>query len=141
MKPKIYVTRKFPQVALDLLATRSEVGVFPEDGPMPKEELLRAVQDIEGLLVAGARISPEVLEHAPKLRALSNASVGHDNLDLAAWSRDAIALALPDKILCRADCAGLCPVCGKNLNTEPHTHEDEPTESRWAALESLREKL
>ena len=64
-----------------------------------------------------------------------------DNLDLAGWSRDAIALALPDKILCRPECAGLCPVCGKNLNHEPHTHADEPTDSRWAVLESLREKL
>ena len=64
-----------------------------------------------------------------------------DNLDLTGWARDAIALALPDKILCRPDCAGLCAVCGKNLNDEPHTHDDEPTESRWAALEALREKL
>jgi uncharacterized protein len=67
--------------------------------------------------------------------------VRDDNLDLAGWSRDAVALALPDKILCRADCAGLCPVCGKNLNDEPHTHEEQQTDSRWAALESLREKL
>lgn len=64
-----------------------------------------------------------------------------DNLDLAAWARDAIALALPDKILCRPDCAGLCPVCGKNLNAEPHAHDEESTDSRWAALEALREKL
>jgi uncharacterized protein len=64
-----------------------------------------------------------------------------NNLDLAAWSRDAIALTLPDKILCRADCAGLCPVCGKNLNEEPHVHEEEGTDSRWAALEALREQL
>jgi DUF177 domain-containing protein len=64
-----------------------------------------------------------------------------DNLDLGAWARDAVALALPDKILCRADCAGLCPVCGKNLNEEPHTHDEETHDSRWAALESLREKL
>jgi uncharacterized protein len=64
-----------------------------------------------------------------------------DNLDLAAWSRDAVALALPNKILCRDDCAGLCPACGKNLNDEPHTHEEEHTDSRWAALESLREEL
>ena len=64
-----------------------------------------------------------------------------DNLDLAAWSRDAVALALPDKILCRADCAGLCPVCGKNLNEEPHEHEDVPSDSRWSVLESLREQL
>jgi uncharacterized protein len=64
-----------------------------------------------------------------------------DRLDLAAWSRDAVALALPDKILCRPDCAGLCPVCGKNLNAEQHTHEEEPTDSRWAALEELRDRL
>ena len=64
-----------------------------------------------------------------------------DRLDLSGWARDAIALALPDKILCRADCAGLCPVCGKNLNDEPHEHETEATDSRWAALESLREQL
>ena len=64
-----------------------------------------------------------------------------DRLNLGAWSRDAIALALPDKILCRADCAGLCPVCGKNLNIEPHTHEEEPVDSRWAALEELRDRL
>lgn len=64
-----------------------------------------------------------------------------DNLDLVAWSRDAVALALPDKILCRAECAGLCPACGKDLNKEPHTHEEVATDTRWAALERLREQL
>ena len=64
-----------------------------------------------------------------------------DNLDLGSGARDAVALALPDKILCRSDCAGLCPVCGKNLNDEPHAHDEEPTDSRWWALEALREKL
>jgi DUF177 domain-containing protein len=72
---------------------------------------------------------------------LSTQYVVEDKLDLAAWARDAIALALPDKILCRADCAGLCPVCGKNLNDEPHTHEEEASDSRWAALEGLRDRL
>ena len=64
-----------------------------------------------------------------------------NHLDLAAWARDAVALALPDKILCREDCAGLCPTCGTNLNDEPHAHDDVPADSRWAALESLREQL
>jgi uncharacterized protein len=62
-----------------------------------------------------------------------------DRLDVSAWARDAIALALPDKIVCRLDCAGLCPVCGKDLNAEPHAHEEEEPDPRWAALESLRE--
>jgi len=63
-----------------------------------------------------------------------------DRLDLSAWAHDAIALALPDKILCRPDCAGLCPVCGKDLNVEPHEHEVESADPRWAALEALRER-
>ena len=62
-----------------------------------------------------------------------------DRVDLSAWAHDAIALALPDKILCRADCAGLCPVCGKDLNLEPHEHVEERADPRWAALEALRE--
>jgi len=62
-------------------------------------------------------------------------------LDVSGWARDAVALALPDKILCRPHCAGLCPECGKNLNDEPHTHEEAEADPRWAALEALRDKL
>ncbi len=64
-----------------------------------------------------------------------------DRLDLSAWARDALALALPDKILCRPDCAGLCPVCGKNLNHEPHGHGEPGPDSRWAALADLKDRL
>jgi uncharacterized protein len=64
-----------------------------------------------------------------------------DRIDLSAWARDSIALALPDQILCRPDCAGLCPTCGKNLNEEPHTHENDSSDPRWSALEALKERL
>jgi DUF177 domain-containing protein len=64
----------------------------------------------------------------------------NDNLDVSAMARDAIALALPDKILCRPDCAGICAVCGKNLNDEPHEHAEAASDPRWAALEALREQ-
>jgi uncharacterized protein len=64
-----------------------------------------------------------------------------DKLDLSAWARDAIALELPDKILCRADCAGLCAVCGKDLNDEPHDHGEPEPDSRWSALADLKETL
>ena len=67
--------------------------------------------------------------------------VVEDRLEVGAWARDVIALALPDQILCRPDCAGLCPVCGKDLNVEPHEHADDRIDPRWAALESLRDQL
>jgi uncharacterized protein len=61
-----------------------------------------------------------------------------DELDLAAWARDALALALPAQITCRPDCAGLCPKCGANLNDDPdHAHEAEP-DPRWAKLSELK---
>ncbi len=60
------------------------------------------------------------------------------DLDLDAWARDLIGLGLPAQILCRADCAGQCPVCGKDLNVDPHEHDEAAVDSRWAALEALR---
>ncbi len=66
--------------------------------------------------------------------------VEEDVLDLSAWARDALALELPEKILHDPDCAGLCPVCGKDLNVEPHTHEERHGDPRWAALEALRDE-
>jgi uncharacterized protein len=65
--------------------------------------------------------------------------VADGTLDVGAWVRDAVALALPEQILCRADCAGLCPECGKDLNVEPHEHAQLEIDPRWAALEELRE--
>jgi uncharacterized protein len=60
-------------------------------------------------------------------------------LDLSAWARDALALTVPTQILCRADCAGLCPICGADLNTAEagHAHEPEP-DPRWGKLSEIR---
>jgi uncharacterized protein len=61
-------------------------------------------------------------------------------LDLAAWARDALVLAVPAQIVCREDCLGLCPVCGENLNEadpQAHRHED-AGDPRWAKLRDLK---
>jgi uncharacterized protein len=69
---------------------------------------------------------------------LSSPYVEGEVLDLAAWARDAFALALPAQLLCREDCAGLCPECGADLNEDPsHAHERAP-DPRWAKLRELR---
>jgi uncharacterized protein len=64
-----------------------------------------------------------------------------NKLQLSDWARDAIALELPQQILCRPDCAGLCPICGEDLNENPHEHEEDRSDPRWAALEALRDRL
>ncbi len=72
---------------------------------------------------------------APELRS---PYVTGDEVDVNAWARDALALALPTQIFCRADCRGLCAVCGADLNADPdHAHEPEP-DSRWEKLNELK---
>jgi uncharacterized protein len=69
---------------------------------------------------------------------LSSPYFDEGHIDMRSWARDALALALPTQIVCRRDCAGLCAVCGENLNRSPdHAHEREP-DPRWAALRELK---
>ena len=67
---------------------------------------------------------------------LTSPYVKAEELDLRGWARDALALALPAQIVCRDECAGLCPECGKDLNAEPHEHEKAP-DPRWDKLRGL----
>lgn len=70
---------------------------------------------------------------------LASPYVDGELLDLHAWARDALVLALPAQVLCTPECRGLCPVCGENLNTAgpEHAHEAAP-DARWAKLRELK---
>jgi uncharacterized protein len=59
-------------------------------------------------------------------------------LDVDRWVRDSLVFALPDKILDREDCPGLCPHCGERL--EPgaaHDCQGEQLDTRWEKLRDL----
>lgn len=57
-----------------------------------------------------------------------------DLLDLEPVVHDVVVLGLPMAMLCRPDCAGLCPSCGQRLDDLPAGHERETLDPRWAAL-------
>ncbi|MGH2990201.1 MAG: YceD family protein [Solirubrobacterales bacterium] len=67
--------------------------------------------------------------------------VDGDELDVGAWAHDALALAMPEKFLCRPECRGLCPVCGVSLNdADPaeHRHESAADPGPMAKLREIR---
>ncbi len=99
---------------------------------------MRCLQDAVADVRIDAREYHETAEGAPK--DMRSEYVVDGELQLSQWARDSIATALPSQILCRRDCAGLCMVCGKDLNIEPHTHEETVSDPRWAALEALRDE-
>jgi uncharacterized metal-binding protein YceD (DUF177 family) len=94
-----------------------------------------------GAVVEADISAREYQAEKPETDELRTPYLEDGQLDLTGWARDALVLELPEKILCREDCAGLCPVCGLDLNDSPHVHEDDEPDSRWAALSELREKL
>jgi uncharacterized protein len=55
--------------------------------------------------------------------------------------REQILLAVPLKAICREDCKGLCPHCGKNMNTEQCSCAEPLEDPRWSALKELRDKM
>ena len=99
---------------------------------------MRCLQDACVDVRVDAREYHATADNAPD--DLRSEYVVDGEVQLSQWARDAIATALPNQIVCRRDCAGLCPVCGKDLNREPHVHEETVADPRWAALEALREE-
>ena len=60
-------------------------------------------------------------------------------LELDEAVRTALLLELPSRILCKEDCKGLCPTCGKNLNLGPCGCRKQ-IDPRFAVLEQLLDK-
>jgi len=57
-------------------------------------------------------------------------------IDLTEAVREELLLAVPQYVVCRDDCRGLCPRCGADLNAGPCGCAPE-TDPRWAALTKL----
>jgi uncharacterized protein len=59
-------------------------------------------------------------------------------VDVAGLAREAIILALPNRVLCDEECAGLCPRCGKDLNQGSCDCPAPQADDRWAKLKDLQ---
>jgi glyoxylate reductase len=82
---RVYVTRRLAGPALERLARKHEVEIWPGELPPPREELMAKVADAEGLLsLLTDRVDEALLDAAPRLRAVSNYAIGFDNIDVDA---------------------------------------------------------
>ena len=59
-------------------------------------------------------------------------------LDLTEALNQYLVMAMPMKVLCRSDCAGICPSCGQNLNTQSCSCTEQAPDPRWSKLVSLK---
>ena len=98
---------------------------------------MRCLENADQRVEVDAR---EIDQPSSRDEELLSPYVTDDELALDRWAHDALALALPTQVLCRADCAGLCPVCGESLNDAPEGAHDHPADPdpRWAKLRELK---
>jgi uncharacterized protein len=64
-----------------------------------------------------------------------------DKIDISSDVREFALLAVPMKKLCKEDCMGLCPNCGKDLNKETCSCNKDEVDPRWKPLIDLKDKL
>ena len=85
-KPKVFVTRGIPEKGLEIIREFCDVDLWPDDMPPSREELLKGVQGVDGLLcLLTDRVDGEVMDAAgEQLKVISNHAVGFDNIDIPA---------------------------------------------------------
>ncbi len=103
-RPRVLVTREVPDAGLRLLREVAYVDVWDRPTPPPRDELLRRVKGVEGLLaLLTDRVDDELLDSAgPGLRVVSNLAVGYDNIDLAACAKRGIPVGNTPGVLTEA---------------------------------------
>ena len=93
-RPRVFATRQLPGDAFDRLREQAELEVWGKELPPTREDLLEAIQDVEGLLcLLTDNIDAGVLEVAPKLRVVSTMAVGYDHIDIDAATRGGVLVA------------------------------------------------
>jgi glyoxylate reductase len=91
MKPKVYVTRLLPKVAMDRIHSFCDAKVWEGELPPPSEVLIQNVAEIEGLLsLLTDKVDAELINRAQKLKVISNCAVGFDNIDVQEATRRGI---------------------------------------------------
>jgi glyoxylate reductase len=81
-RPRVFVSRRIPDEGLNPILTAAEADVWPDELPPPRDELLRRIQGVDGVLaLLTDRVDAEFFDRAgPQLKVVSNFAVGFDNI-------------------------------------------------------------
>lgn len=63
--------------------------------------------------------------------------IENDRVDLDDTILYEVQLGVPMRVLCKEDCKGLCPICGKDLNYGSCNCQEDDSDPRWDALKDL----
>lgn len=95
-KPKVFIANPLPKDVEDYLTEQCECVKWDFRYPKTFEGILENIRDAEGVIQVGMKIDENLLKNAPKLRVVTNISVGYNNFDIEAMkSRGIIGTNTP----------------------------------------------
>jgi glyoxylate reductase len=88
-RPRVFISRRIPEEGLQPIFAQGDADLWEEDLPPPRDELLRRVAGVDGVLtLLTERVDEELLDAAGNgLKVVSNYAVGFDNVDVTACTR------------------------------------------------------
>jgi glyoxylate reductase len=107
-KPKVFVTRRIPEVGLKRIREACDAEIWPEQLPPPYDLIKRKVADCDGLVsLLTDKIDGELLDAGPRLKVVSNYAVGFNNIDVPAATTRGVCVGNTPGALTNAtaDCA------------------------------------
>ncbi|MBA2569660.1 MAG: D-glycerate dehydrogenase [Chloroflexi bacterium] len=138
MAPRVLVTRRIPDAGLKLVLDATDADLWEDELPPPRDELLRRVAGVEGLLsLLTDRVDDELLDAAGgQLKVISNFAVGFDNIDVPACTRRGIPVGNTPGVLTEttADLAFALLMAVARRLTEGYDHVRQDRWKTWGPM-------
>jgi glyoxylate reductase len=143
-KPKVFVSRIIPEVGLALIRAACDAEIWPDPLP-PSPEILRSkLATIDGLVsLLTDKLDAAVLDHAPRLKVVSNFAVGFNNIDIPACTERGIAVGNTPGVLtdATADMAFCLLIAAARRVVEGHQYSLSGNWKTWEPLGHLGQDL
>lgn len=86
-KPKVYIAKKVPSEVENYIGEFCDYEKWDYEEVIPREVLLKKIEDKDGVILTGARVDDEFLNHGSKLKVVSDITVGYNNFDIEAMKK------------------------------------------------------
>lgn len=100
-KPRVFVSREIFPEFIDLIAAETDMELWPDELPPPRDVLLEKTQGVDGILcLLTDKIDPEFMDNAgPQLKVISQIAVGFDNIDIPEATKRGIPVGNTPEVL------------------------------------------
>jgi glyoxylate reductase len=143
-KPRVFVTRLIPEIGLSLIRSACDAEIWSDPLPPPADVLRSKLANIDGLVsLLTDKLDGGVLDHAPRLKVVSNFAVGFNNIDVKACTDRGIAVGNTPGVLtdATADMAFCLLIAAARRVVEGHAYTLSGQWKTWEPLGHLGQDL